>query len=103
MKTALLLSAAAEADLELARSWAAAGDEVQVVLLDTAAAIARTGHTLHDTLRCVIAAGVTVAAYDDALRRRAIDAAALADGVKVADMDEIADLVAEGAQRVVWL
>jgi len=103
MKTALLLSAAAEADLELARAWAAAGDEVQVVLLDTAAGIARAGHTLHDSLRRVLAAGVTVVAHDDALRRRAIDAASLADGVKVADMDEIADLVAEGAQRVVWL
>lgn len=103
MRTALLLSAAVAADLELARAWADAGDEVQVVLLDTAAGIARTGHTLHETLRRVMAAGVTVAAHDDALRRRAIDAAALAEGVKVADMDEIADLVAEGAQRVVWL
>jgi intracellular sulfur oxidation DsrE/DsrF family protein len=103
MKAALLLSSAAESDLELAGSWAHAGDEVQLVLLDAAASVARVGHALQQTLRRLLDSGVMVAAHDDALRRRAIDAAALAEGVKVVDMDEIADLVAEGAQRVVWL
>lgn len=103
MRAALLLSSAVEADLDLARSWARAGDDVQLVLLDAAAGMARAGHALGEALRRLSEDGVTVAAHDDALRRRAIDGDALAEGVKVVDMDEIADLVAEGAQRVVWL
>jgi intracellular sulfur oxidation DsrE/DsrF family protein len=100
---ALLLSSHAASGLALARSWAETGDDVIVVLLDGAAPAARKGHRDAETLRAALAAGVGVTAHDDALRRRGIGPGALADAVKTVDLDEVADLVAEGADKAVWL
>lgn len=103
MTVALLLSHEAGQGLALARAWAESGDDVVVVLLDGAAASARDGHVDGAELRAALAAGATVAAHDDALRRRGVSGGGLADGVKTVDLDEVADLVAEGADKVVWL
>ena len=103
MRIALLLSHAPAPALALARAWRNAGDEVDVVLLDAAAARGRDGHADGAALREVLAAGVAVAVHDDAARRRGLDTAGLLEGLKTVDMDEIADLVAEGADKVVWL
>lgn len=100
---ALLLSQRAAEGLALARAWADAGEEVTAVLLDGAAAAARDGHPDAAAIREALAAGVAVAAHDDALRRRAVSAGSLVDGVKTVDLDEVADLVAEGSDKAVWL
>jgi intracellular sulfur oxidation DsrE/DsrF family protein len=89
--------------VQLAQAWSAAGDSVTLVLLDGAAAAARAGHGDAALLARVQARGVSVAAHDDALRRRAIGRDRLATGVKVVDLDEVADLAVAATDKVVWL
>lgn len=103
MKVALLLSAEPVAGLMLARAWVAAGEDVEVVLLDRAVAAARRGHGDAAVITESLAAGIVVGALDESLRRRGIEGAALVDGVKPVDLDELADLVGEGADKAVWL
>ncbi len=103
MRAVLLVSAELPWALALAGRWATAGDTVTVMLLDRAAGAVRPGAAAARDVTAAIAAGVTVSACDDALRRRGLDGAALVDGVKIVDLDEVADLVTDGADRVVWL
>lgn len=103
MRVALLVSAEPTWALRLAVTWTDAGDHVTAVLLDRASASARAAHADSGAVAEALAAGVSVLAAEDALRRRGISAATLADGVKTTDLDEIADLVADGADKVVWL
>lgn len=97
---AVLVSSEPERALGFALRWAQSGDEVSVVLLDDAAAAARPGHPAAGLLRSLVDAGASVAVHDDALRRRGLDAAVVA--LKVVDLDEVADLVAEGMDKAVW-
>jgi hypothetical protein len=99
----LLISSDPAWALRLACRYAAAGDTVTAVLLDRAAGAARPGHEAEAGLGAALLAGVTVAAHDDALRRRGLDPSRVLDGVKVVDLDELADLVGEGCDRAVWL
>lgn len=89
--------------LGLASEWVAAGDTVTAVLCDRASALARPGHADAGALAAALADGVVVTVHDDALRRRGLAGAALADGCKTVSLDEIADLVADAADRAVWL
>jgi hypothetical protein len=100
---AVLVSTDPQWALELARAWAAAGDEVTLVLLDAAAALARPAHPLGDRVASAAGAGVTLLVHDGALRRRGLDRAAVRGDLKVVTLDEVADLVADGADRAVWL
>ena len=74
-----------------------------IVLLDAAAAAARTHHPLADLVRNALDAGVVVAVHDEAAARRGLLPGDLVDGVKTVDLDEIADLVADATGAVVWL
>lgn len=103
MHHAVLISREARWALELARRWVTAGDSVTAVLLDRASALARAEHADADAVAEALAAGVEVSAHDDALRRRGLIGRPLTEGVKTVDLDEIADLLAEGADRAVWL
>jgi intracellular sulfur oxidation DsrE/DsrF family protein len=102
-RIALLVSVDLAWALELAHSWVAAGDTVTLLLLDGAVASARSGHRSAPGLRAAQDAGVTVAAEERAAARRALGPQDLIDGVKVVDLDEVADLVADGADTVRWL
>lgn len=101
--TALLVSVDLPWALALGSVWAEGGATVTVVLLDTAAGAARAGHADADAVRSALDAGLLVRAERGALQRRALPPDRLLDGVKVVDLDEVADLVAEGADTVVWL
>lgn len=103
MHHAVLVSRDPRWALDLACSWVAAGDTVNAVLLDRAAALARPGHTDAGAVTAALAAGVAVSVHDDALRRRGLAGVAVTPGCKTVDLDEIADLVADGADRAVWL
>ncbi len=103
MRVALLVSTDLTWAVELARTWKGQGDEVTLVLLDGAAAAARQGHLRAPVVGDALGLGIAVLAHDDALRRRAIRANRTLEGVKAVDLDEIADLVADGAEKVVWL
>lgn len=103
MHIALLVSTDLPWAVDLARTWKGQGDEVTIVLLDGAAAAARQGHAEAVSVSDALGLGLEVLAHDDALRRRAIRADRTLEGVKAADLDEIADLVTEGADKVVWL
>lgn len=103
MRHAVLISGRVPWPLELASAWRRAGDDVSVVLLDAAVTAARGSSADAGIVRAAIDAGVTISAEAGALRRRGITEAALADGVKVCDYDEVADSITEGAERVVWL
>lgn len=112
MRVTLLVSTEVGWALGVAAAWARAGDSVTVVLLAAAAASARAGHDDAVALVAAREAGVAVAAHDAALARRALHVArpearspgaALADGVSVVDLDDVADLVTTGADKAVWL
>lgn len=102
MSRVLLVSRDVPWALQLAVGWAAR-EPTHVVLLDRAAASARAGHAEHAALARALAAGVVVAVHADAAGRRALGPGDLADGVKVADLDEIADLIGDATGRVVWV
>ncbi|MGH3112990.1 MAG: DsrE family protein [Gaiellaceae bacterium] len=103
MRIALLVSTDLAWALQLARLWTAEGDDVTVVLLDAAAAAAREGHGHAEAVNAAMAGGVAVVAHTDALRRRAIGPERRLAGVKTVDLDEVADLVTEGADHVISL
>ena len=103
IRHALLVSGPAAWPLQLAAAWRAAGDDVAIVLLDGAVTAARASAEQSASVADVLARGATVLVDDSALRRRGMTAAALVDGAKIADLDEIADLIADGSERVVWL
>lgn len=101
MRVTLLVSNRGAWALDLAVEWARAGDVVTLVLLDSAAAMARPDHADADALAAAVAGGVGVAVHDAALRRRGL--VSPAQGVTVLDLDEVAELVTVGADRAVWL
>ncbi len=101
--TALLVSVDLRWALKLASAWVATGDSVTVVLLDTAVSAARAGHVASGAVTDALAAGVVVTVEEGALQRRALPVDRLLEGIKPVDLDEVADLVVEGADRVVWL
>lgn len=103
MRHTVLVSRNPRWALDLARAWTAAGDSVTAVLLDRGAALVRAGHPDADALSAALAAGVQVSVHDDALRRRGLAERDVAAGCKVVELDEIADLVTDGADRAVWL
>ena len=88
--------------LDLATAWVAT-DPTHVVLFDGAAAAARRNHPDHAAVAAAAAAGVVVSVHDDAVLRRGMTAADLADGVKTVDLDEIADLIGDATGPVIWL
>lgn len=100
MRRTVLISHDLDA-LRLAVSWAG-DDTVTAVLLDGASAVLRAGHVDEGRVTEAVDAGVTVAVHDESLRRRGLRQPAV-DGVKVIDLTELADLVATGSDRVVWL
>ncbi|MDQ3537845.1 MAG: hypothetical protein M3415_03460 [Actinomycetota bacterium] len=100
MSSTLLLSNDLAGGLRMATSRLATG-QVTVVLLDRAAASARPGSSDAAAVTTAITAGVTVAAHDDALRRRGIQQ--VVDGIQVVDLDRVADLLTGGADQVAWL
>lgn len=103
MRVVMLVSRAPAWALRLASRWAGAGDTVTAVLCDHGAALARPGHAEQDAVTEAVDSGVAVRAHDDALRRRALPQAGLVPGVKAIDLDEVADLVGDSADRAVWL
>ncbi|MBW3602050.1 MAG: DsrE family protein [Actinobacteria bacterium] len=103
MRFTVLVSHDARWALELATAWSAVGDDVRVVLLDSAAALARPGHRDAARVTTAMDAGVGVWVHDDAVARRALPGGAVVDGVTVVDLDEVADAVTDGTDRAVWL
>lgn len=102
MRAVLLVSAAPAAALDIAQRWSAAGDDVALVLLDAAVTSARVRHRAGPALRAAVAAGVTVHAESGALARRGLDASTLAESVKPADLDDVAEEIMN-ADKAVWL
>ncbi|MGH8898886.1 MAG: DsrE family protein [Egibacteraceae bacterium] len=103
MRIVLLVSTDLPWALQLASLWAAQGDHVTVVLFDAAATAAREGHHHAEAVSKAMTAGAIVVAHTDALRRRAIGPERRIGGVKTMDLDEVADLITEGADHVISL
>lgn len=100
MTVALLTSQQPVEALTLGASWARDGDDVTVVLLDTATAVLRDAHEAATDLGAARAAGVRVWAHDDAVAERALDLRG-AD-VQVVDLDAVAALVGDPDTSVQW-
>lgn len=100
MRRALLISRDPVEGLRLAAWLAGSGETVSAVLLDAAAGVARPGHEDGGSITAAVAAGATVSAHDDALRRRAITDPV--EGVEIVDLDAVADLLGDAADRVLW-
>ena len=88
--------------LRLALQWTTR-EPTQVVLLDGAVASARPGHADHAAVAAAVEGGVVVAVHAAAAGRRALGPGQLADGVKVVELDEIADLISDASGQVMWL
>ena len=102
MRTLVLVSRDPDWALELAAAWA--GDrDVTAVLCDHAAVRARAQHPAAATLTAAADAGVVLRVHDEALAARGIAVEALAPAVKPVDLDEVAALLADGADQAVWL
>lgn len=99
MRVTLLVSHEPLRALALARAWVAAGESVTAVLLDAATALTRPGHVDHQALLAAAESGVTLLAHTDGLRRRREPADTV---VATADLDDVAELVGGGADKVVW-
>lgn len=102
MTRVLLVSRDVPWALTLAGKWAA-GEPTHAVLLDRAVASARPGHAAQDHVTAALDAGVSVAVHAGAASRRAMGPGEIADGVKVIDLDEIADLVGDATGQVMWV
>jgi hypothetical protein len=103
MRITIMVSVDVPWALELAAGWCAAGEDVTLVLLDGAVAAARTGHLHAGGLGELLAAGGAVLAEEQALARRSLDSGRAVPGVKSTDLDQVADLLLDGSDRVVWL
>lgn len=101
MRRVVLVSADVADGVALARRAAGRGEAVTLVLLAGAARSARQGHPGAAALADALDDGITVLAHAEALARRASQDA-LADGVKPVGLDELADLLVDGADRAVW-
>lgn len=101
MTVALLTSQQPAEALALGATWAQAGDDVTVVLLDAATAVLRTGHDHHDDVTAARSAGVRIWAHHAALVERAI---VTPDDIEVepVDLDAVATLIGEDDTRVQW-
>lgn len=102
MRVTVLISSRLRWALEVVTSWARDGVLVTVVLLAGASGAARPGHREAEAVTAAQAAGVVVTVHDEALRRRALRSGALAEGIKLVDLDEMAELVTSGADKAVW-
>lgn len=102
MRTVVLISRDPDWALELATAWAATR-AVTAVLCDHAAVRARAHHPAADALASAADAGVVLRVQDEAIAARGIPAGTLSPAVKPADIDEIADLLADGTDKAVWL
>lgn len=101
MRVTLLCSSDVRWGLRLAGAWADAGDSVTVVLLDAASALVRTAHAEAPLVGTAAARGVTMLVHDDALRRRGVVPGEV-ETAKPVTLDEIADLVVDGTDKVIW-
>lgn len=91
--------------LDAATELAGQGHTVTLVLLEDAAALARSGHAYVRQVETARAKGVRIIAEDEALARRAIlpgDAGAV-DGVEPASIGEVLELLMNGSDRQAWL
>lgn len=100
MTTVALLASQQPAEaLALGTRWREAGDDVTVVLLDAATAILRAGHVASAHLIAALDAGVNVWAHDSAAGERAPDST---PKVTLVDLDRVAALIGDGAEKVQW-
>lgn len=85
----------------MARSLAAEGHEVTLVLLEDAVAMARQAHRDAEVLQQAAAAGVRIVADEDAMSRRGV--ADRAAEVRPAGLGEVVDLLFDWSDRQAWL
>jgi hypothetical protein len=100
MTVALLTSQQPVEALSLGASWARGGDDVTVVLLDTATAILRPAHEAATHVDAARAAGVRVWAHDDAVIERTLDLRTVE--VEVVDLDAVAALLGDPETSAQW-
>ena len=86
--------------LELAGALKNRGHEVTLYLIENGVLAARRGAHLAARLSDLSRAGVTVLAEDVSAKARGIEQ--LADGVRLSNMDELADLIVDGCDKVIW-
>lgn len=103
MSVLALVSSDCTSALDLVAVWLDAQRSVSVVLLDAAAATARSNHAGAASLERVIGAGAVVGVHDEAAARRGITSENIVGGVKTLTLDEVADLIGDTTGTVVWL
>ncbi|MBI4319482.1 MAG: DsrE family protein [Chloroflexi bacterium] len=86
--------------LDLAAQLRARGNPVTLFLVENAVFAARQGSRLNQDLEELTDKGVRVVAEDVALRARGITT--LSPAVAQSNIDELADLVVDGSDKVIW-
>lgn len=86
---------------DLARDLAESGNDLAFFLIQNGVMVARKG-AKPDKLSELRKAGATVMADDFSLRERGIKPNAVADGVNVAEMGTLVDLLADDSRKPVW-
>lgn len=86
--------------LELAGSLKNRGHEVTLYLIENGVLAARQGAQLGRRLSELSRAGVAILAEDISAKARGIEQ--LAEGVRLSNMDELADLIVDGCDKVIW-
>ncbi|MBI3951420.1 MAG: DsrE family protein [Acidobacteria bacterium] len=86
--------------LDLAASLKNKGNDVTLYLVENGALAARKGSELGSTLTGLAKNGITILAEDISLKARGISETA--EGVKTSNMDELADFIVSGSDKLMW-
>jgi ethanolamine utilization protein EutP (predicted NTPase) len=96
---AMLASQQPAEALTLGARWSKAGDDVTVVLLDSATVILRHDHDAAALLTTAQDAGVTIWAHDAAVQEHAVTPGL---PVEIVGLDRVAALIGDAATKVQW-
>jgi sulfur relay protein TusB/DsrH len=76
------------------------GNEVTLFLIENGVIAARKGGEIGKNLTDLSKRGATILADDVSCKARGV--AQLADGITQANVDQLADLITEGSDKVIW-
>jgi len=85
---------------KVARKLKEDGNEVTLFLVENGVIAARKGAEIGKGLVDLLSRGAKVFAEDISLKARGISQ--LTDGIAQSNMDQLADLIAEGSDKVLW-
>lgn len=87
---------------DLAKDLAASGNKVTLYLIQNGVLPTRRTSMINGRLSDLAKSHVDVCADDFSLRERAIPSSALADGIRVSNIDSLVDLLMSDGTKAIW-